>query len=104
MIIILPSSLLYPLLTRLFPSFQDALDLLEPLSSDPVDFVRQGALIAMGMVLIQHNEAMSPRSAKVRKMYERVIADKHEDTMAKFGAIIGQAIIDAGTEREENKE
>ena len=34
---------------------------------------------------------------KIRKMYERIISEKHEDTMAKFGAIIAQGIIDAGT-------
>lgn len=29
-------------------------------------------------------------------MYAKVIADKHEDVMAKFGAILAQGIIDAG--------
>jgi len=33
----------------------EALDLLEPLLSDRVDFVRQGAYIATAMVLIQHS-------------------------------------------------
>jgi hypothetical protein len=33
---------------------------------------------------------------KVRKMYERIIGDKHEDTLAKFGAILAQGVIDAG--------
>lgn len=32
---------------------KEAMDLLEPLTSDPVDFVRQGALIALSMILIQ---------------------------------------------------
>ncbi len=40
---------------------QDALDLLEPLVKDSVDFVKQGALIAYAMILIQHNDAMSPK-------------------------------------------
>ncbi|KAJ3119597.1 proteasome regulatory particle base subunit [Physocladia obscura] len=34
----------------------DALELLDPLTKDSVDFVRQGALMAMAMVLVQHNE------------------------------------------------
>merc|ERR1712066_383165 len=31
-----------------------------------------------------------------RALYSKVIADKHEDVMAKYGAIIAQGIIDAG--------
>ena len=31
-----------------------------------------------------------------REMYAKVIADKHEDVMAKYGAIMAQGIIDAG--------
>ena len=31
-----------------------------------------------------------------RALYTKVINDKHEDVMAKFGAIIAQGIIDAG--------
>jgi 26S proteasome regulatory subunit N2 len=36
---------------------QDALRILAPLSNDKVDFVRQGALIALAMVFIQVTEA-----------------------------------------------
>jgi 26S proteasome regulatory subunit N2 len=43
-----------------------ALDLLEPLQKDPTDFVRQGALIATAMVLIQETEARQPRVAAFR--------------------------------------
>ena len=35
----------------------EAISLLEPLTSDVVDFVRQGALIAMAMVMVQISEA-----------------------------------------------
>lgn len=31
-----------------------------------------------------------------RKLYETVIKDKHEDVMARLGAVLGQGIIDAG--------
>ncbi|OZJ04186.1 hypothetical protein BZG36_02160, partial [Bifiguratus adelaidae] len=30
------------------------------------------------------------------KLYEKIIGDKHEDAMSKFGAVLGQGIIDAG--------
>lgn len=70
--------------------------MIEPMVKDPVDYVRQGALIATAMVLMQHNESMSSKVAATRKLYEKIIGDKHEDAMSKFGATIGQGIIDAG--------
>ncbi|KAI9310565.1 armadillo-type protein [Dichotomocladium elegans] len=74
----------------------DALELLEPMIKDPVDFVRQGALIAQAMILIQQTENTNSKVAGVRKTYEKIIGDKHEDSMAKFGAALAQGIIDAG--------
>ena len=44
----------------------EAISLLEPLTSDVVDFVRQGALIAMAMVMIQINEASDSRVGTFR--------------------------------------
>jgi 26S proteasome regulatory subunit N2 len=75
---------------------QDAVEILEPMTKDPVDFVRQGALIALGMVLVQQSEAASPASVSTRAMYNKIIGDKHEDPMARFGAALGQGLIDAG--------
>lgn len=74
----------------------EAMELLEPLTKDQVDFVKQGALIATAMVLIQSNEVMAPKVASVRKLYETIIKDKHEEAMAKFGAVLSQGILDAG--------
>lgn len=75
---------------------KDAISLLEPMTNDPVNYVRQGALIASALVLAQQNENTSARLAHFRQLYAKVIADKHEDVMAKFGAILAQGIIDAG--------
>lgn len=75
---------------------QDAIALLEPLTKDPVDFVRQGACISLAMVLIQQNDTLNPKVAPVRQIFEKIVADKHEDAMAKFGAALSQGIIDAG--------
>eukprot|EP00252_Welwitschia_mirabilis_P004380 TRINITY_DN1472_c0_g1_i3.p1 TRINITY_DN1472_c0_g1~~TRINITY_DN1472_c0_g1_i3.p1 ORF type:complete len:1033 (-),score=243.32 TRINITY_DN1472_c0_g1_i3:148-3138(-) len=74
----------------------EAISLLEPLTSDVVDFVRQGALIAMAMVLIQTNESQEPRVGSFRRQLEKIILDKHEDTMSKMGAILASGILDAG--------
>ncbi|KAI7851623.1 armadillo-type protein [Circinella umbellata] len=76
--------------------YLDALELLEPMTKDPVDFVRQGALISQAMILVQQTENTNSKVAGVRKLYEKIINDKHEDPMAKFGAALAQGIIDAG--------
>lgn len=74
----------------------EAVDLLEPMLKDPTDFVRQGALISLAMVLVQQNEAMNPKVATIRKAMQKVIGDRHEDAMAKFGCAVALGIIDAG--------
>jgi 26S proteasome regulatory subunit N2 len=75
---------------------QEAVDLLEPMTKDATDFVRQGAMLALSMVLIQDTEARNPKVKDVRALFESVVKDKHEDVMAKFGAIIAASILDAG--------
>jgi 26S proteasome regulatory subunit N2 len=75
---------------------KEAIGLLDPMTNDPVNFVRQGALIASAMILIQQTEATCSRVKDFRVLYAKVIVDKHEDHMAKFGAILAQGIIDAG--------
>ena len=64
--------------------------------SDVVDFVRQGALIAMAVVMIQTNESYDSRVGTFRRQLEKIILDKHEDTMSKMGAILASGILDAG--------
>lgn len=76
---------------------REAIALLEPMVKfDPVNFVRQGALIASAMILIQQTEALCPKVTYFRQLYAQVISNKHEDVMAKYGAILAQGIIDAG--------
>ncbi|KAF7597256.1 proteasome regulatory particle base subunit [Aspergillus hancockii] len=74
----------------------EAIDLLEPMLKDSTDFVRQGALISLAMVLAQQNEAMNPRVSSLRKAMMKMIGDRHEDAMAKFGCAVALGIIDAG--------
>ncbi|KAJ1651970.1 proteasome regulatory particle base subunit [Dispira simplex] len=75
---------------------REAIALLEPMVKDSVDFVRQGALIALALILVQQSEALNSKVASTRKLFESVIGDKHADPMAKFGAVLAQGIIDAG--------
>ena len=75
---------------------KEAVALLEPMTNDPVNYVRQGALIASALILIQQTEVTCPKVKDFRALYSKVISDKHEDVMAKFGAIMAQGLIDAG--------
>jgi len=75
---------------------KEALALIEPMKNDPTNYVRQGALIASAMILVQQTEQTCPKVKDFRALYQKVISDKHEDVMAKFGAILAQGIIDAG--------
>lgn len=74
----------------------EAIDLLEPMIKDPTDFVRQGALISLAMIMVQQNEVMNPKVATVRKTLKKIVSDRHEDAMTKFGCALALGIIDAG--------
>jgi len=63
---------------------------------DLVNYVRQGALIASALVLIQQTEQTCAKVKDFRQLYTKVVSDKHEDVMAKLGAILAKGIIDAG--------
>lgn len=58
----------------------------------------QGALVASAMIIIQHNENMTKNSRvmDIRKTYAKIISDRLEDSVAKFGAILAQGIVDTG--------
>ncbi|CAI5757042.1 unnamed protein product [Candida verbasci] len=77
-------------------AYSPAIEVLEPLTKDPVDFVRQGALMASSMILIQQNEFIYPKVKDLTIQYADSIKNKHEDALAKFGATLAQGIIDAG--------
>jgi 26S proteasome regulatory subunit N2 len=48
------------------------------------------------MVMIQTNESYDSRAGTFRRQLEKIILDKHEDTMSKMGAILASGILDAG--------
>lgn len=72
---------------------KEAQTLLQPMLSDPVDVVRQGALIAMALILVQSPES---QVAPFRKTLEKFVSDKTEETMCRMGAIMAAGILDAG--------
>jgi len=75
---------------------KDAIDLLTPMLEDTTDFVRQGALMSLALVLQQTSEARSPSLKKFKDHVMGIIEDKNQPTMAKSGAILAAGILDAG--------
>ncbi|PVU98155.1 hypothetical protein BB559_001755 [Furculomyces boomerangus] len=73
-----------------------AIDILQPMLKDSVDFVKQGAFIAMSMVLMQYNDAMNPKASAFRASMATAISNKHEEPLSKVGAVMAQGIMDAG--------
>uniref|UniRef100_A0A061QUJ8 26S proteasome non-ATPase regulatory subunit 1 homolog n=1 Tax=Tetraselmis sp. GSL018 TaxID=582737 RepID=A0A061QUJ8_9CHLO len=72
---------------------REAVALLEPMLSDASDFVRQGAVLGMALVQMQQPEE---QVSSFRRHLDKVINDKHEDTLCKMGAILATGILDAG--------
>lgn len=73
-----------------------AANILERLTGDSSDFVRQGALIGMALVFMHHTEERSPKSAEMRKMFEGTWGAKLEDVITRFGAVVAQGLADVG--------
>ena len=148
---------------------QDAVALLEPMTQDSAPIVRQGALVALALVMMQqpnghpkvclcqfalvcacesreylcacvqlhsslclfimksvvhflqryvnHMDALarrivsspfflpppSPQTDSTRRLFQKVASDKHEDLLAKFGAIFSQGIMEAGESSERER-
>lgn len=77
-------------------ALQDAVKVLDPLSKDPVDFVREGATIAKAMILIQQTDKTYPHMKQFREELASTVGNKHEESLARFGASLAQGILDAG--------
>lgn len=75
---------------------RQAIELLTVLSKDRVDFVRQGGMLGLSMVLIQVNSAQEAAVEQHRTTLTTAIEGKHTDTQTKMGAILAQGILDAG--------
>ncbi|KAI3426179.1 hypothetical protein D9Q98_008556 [Chlorella vulgaris] len=72
---------------------REAVALLEPLIKDSVDFVQQGALIAMALVLVAQPEA---RAKPLRDHINRLYGSKTSEVMTRMGAVMAAGILDAG--------
>ncbi|KAH3746114.1 proteasome regulatory particle base subunit [Pelomyxa schiedti] len=77
-------------------ALSEAVDLLEPMTKDPVDFVRQGAMISLALVLMQTSKQLEPRVETICKLYDSKVTEKGEELLSKMGAILSTGIINAG--------
>lgn len=75
---------------------RNAVELLKPMLVDKVDFVRQGAFIAMAMVLMQQSEGRVPYVKEFREKLQAALADKHQAIMARMGCVMAHGILEAG--------
>jgi 26S proteasome regulatory subunit N2 len=72
---------------------RDAISLLEPMLRDSVDFVQQGALVAMSLVMMEQPES---RQKALRDRISSLHGNRGAETMARMGAIMAAGILDAG--------
>ena len=61
----------------------EALQLLEPMLDDPVDYVCQGALIATAMVMMQESEGKNNKVKAIRAKIYTLMTEKNKSTMTK---------------------
>ncbi|VDM61464.1 unnamed protein product [Angiostrongylus costaricensis] len=76
--------------------YKEAISLLEPLLSAKENYVRQGAVIALSFIYVQQTDVGCLKVGEFRKQLAKMTTEKGEDSMAKFGAIIAQGILDVG--------
>ena len=71
------------------------LTMLEEMMEDLTDFVRQGAMMATSMVLMQSSDS-NKKAKAFRTKITGVVSEKHQPPLTKMGAILSQGILDAG--------
>ena len=82
------------------PSKQ-ALDIVLPMLDDRVDFVVQGALMSLALMLMEQNDKaksslFSAQAKLLREKIMEMVGDKLVPVAAKWGAVLAAGILDAG--------
>ncbi|KAG5500502.1 hypothetical protein JKF63_03596 [Porcisia hertigi] len=72
------------------------IDVLWDMLEDIVDYVRQGAIMALAMVMVQLTEKENPKVKDFRLLLEKKIEDRNESRCSKFGYILATGLLDAG--------
>lgn len=71
-----------------------AINLLKPLLTDLEDFVKQSAMIAMSMVLMQQSDAECPYAKEYRAFLRKLIS-KEQNDLTMFGVCLSYGILNA---------
>jgi 26S proteasome regulatory subunit N2 len=74
----------------------NAYNILQPLFTDPSFLVRQGSLIATSLIFSQTTQTQEPKLQTFKETLDKVISDKDEHILIRFGGIISQAILELG--------
>jgi 26S proteasome regulatory subunit N2 len=78
-------------------SVPEAVGLLEPLLSDVSEFVRQGAILGMSLVCQETSgKQINGKAQQFREKIQKMVGDKHEDIMCRFGAVLAHGLSDIG--------
>ncbi|KAH7649667.1 PSMD1 protein [Cryptosporidium bovis] len=72
------------------------ISILDTLTNDSVDFVKQAAYIGLGMLITQQNEQQCDKLVSIRQKLIKASTDKHQHITTRFGAILGIGLADAG--------
>ena len=75
---------------------KEAIELIWPLLSDSVDYVRQAAYIGLALLMQVSTNNSEPKLAEFRKLINESITKKGEDVLAKMGALLAVGILDIG--------
>jgi 26S proteasome regulatory subunit N2 len=75
---------------------KEAIDLIWQLLTDPVDYVRQAAYMGIAILMQVQTAQSEPRLPEFRKIITDSMTKKHEEPLARMGAILATGLIDIG--------
>jgi len=73
-----------------------AYKILEPLFNDSNYLVRQGSMMAAGMIYSHVNATLEPKVTALNEELNKNINDKDEHSLVRFGAILSQGLLELG--------
>ncbi|KPA85288.1 putative proteasome regulatory non-ATP-ase subunit 2 [Leptomonas pyrrhocoris] len=72
------------------------INVLWDMKEDIVEYVRQGACMALAMVMVQLTEKENPKVKEFRQLVDKKVEDRNESRCSKFGYVLAAGLLDAG--------